>query len=236
MNSAMEEKLAVANDLREKEQYGEAAKIYTECLMELVKINDPEGLIHCLGGQSLIYKILSRQSRDRTYKNLTLSFAAEAYRIGIENSHTIDGRVLSIAYSSYGDALLMDGRFPEAFPLFQKSLEVSTAGVPEKGRLKAHIGGIKYVLGRKEEGIKEIEEALSDIRTGDMETYAIRVWETGALNGLAKIYALEGQKEKAAQIITESLQIALDHKLTIREREAQEIQAKISSGSKDFSL
>lgn len=232
----MEKRLAEANDLREAEKYGEAAKRYTECLIDLVAANDIIGLIHCLGGQSIIYKILSRESQKQTYKNLTISFATEVYRLGIENVDTLDGRVLSIAYSSYGDALLMDGKPKDALPIFQSSLEVSTADKPEKGRLKAHIGGIKYLLGEKTEGITLIEEALSDIRTGDMDSYVIRVWETGALNGLAKIYALEGQKEKALEISKQSLEITTAHNLTIRNREAAEIIAKINSGQTDFSL
>ncbi len=236
MDAIMEKRLSEANDLREAEKYGEAAKLYTDCLLDLVTANDQAGLIHCLGGQSLIYKILSRQNQNQTYKNLTISFASEAYRIGVHNADKLDGRVLSIAYSSYGDALLMDGKVSESLPLFEKALSVSTADLPEKGRLKAHIGGIKYLLGEKELGKSLIGEALSEIRTGDLNAYAIRVWETGALNGLSKIYALEGQKEKALEIASESLKISIEHQLSIRKKEAEEILQKINANSTDFSI
>ena len=56
----MEKRLSEANDLREAEKYGDSAKAYTERLIDLIKNGDQTGLIHCLGGQSLIYKILIR--------------------------------------------------------------------------------------------------------------------------------------------------------------------------------
>jgi|WetSurMetagenome_2_1015567.scaffolds.fasta_scaffold460312_2 tetratricopeptide (TPR) repeat protein len=235
MINQIEEKLSQANDLRESEQYSESAKLYTECLLELVQTGDPEGLIHCLGGQSLIYKILLRQIDTPIYRHLTQAFAKEAFDIAEQNQQ-LHGRVLSIAYSSYADSLLMGEKFAEALHLFEKSLSVSTADVPEKGRLKSHIGGIKYILGDKEVGIDLIKEALADIRTGDMSAYAIRVWETGALNGLAKIYAKEDNLDEAKKLAEESLQIATEHNLSIRKREVEEIISKLSSGETDFSL
>lgn len=236
MDKLMEDKLAKANDLREKEQFGESSKLYTECLVDLIKINDAEGLIHCLGGQSLIYKIMARVKKDKTYNNLANAFAKEAYRIGMENTTKVDERTLSIAYSSYADTLLVDKNFQEALPLFERALEISTANIPEKARLKAHIGGIKYYLGDKEDGISEIKKAMEEIRTGDLSAYHIRVWETGCLNGLAKIYAKEGNKDEALMVANESLQITLDHKLTIRQKEVEEIISKINKGENDFSL
>lgn len=235
MNTQIEQKLESANNLRESENYGESVKLYTECLIELLKTNDSEGLIHCLSGQSLIYKIQARQNNLPIYRHLTIAFAKESFAIAEENQD-LDGRVLSIAYSSYADALLMDENFAASLPIFEKSLSVSTAAIPEKGRLKAHIGIIKYVLGDKEEGITLIKEALIDIRTGDLFTYPIRVWETGALNGFAKIMAKEGNLDEAKKLANESLRIATEHNLSIRKREVEEIIAKLSFGKTDFSL
>jgi tetratricopeptide (TPR) repeat protein len=235
MDIQMEQKLAKANDLREAEQYGESSKLYTECLIELININDVEGLIHCLSGQSLIYKILVHQNNHQAYRHLAQAFAKESFDIA-EQNQDLNGRVLSIAYSSYADTLLSDGKVAESLPLFEKSLSITTADIPEKGRLKAHIGGIKYMLGEKETGINLIKEALTDIRTGDLSTYTIRVWETGALNGLAKINAKEGNLDEAKKLANESLQIATDHNLSIRKREVEEIIAKLSSGKMDFSI
>ena len=235
MDTQIEHKLSKANDLRESENYGESAKLYTECLIELLKKSDPEGLIHCLSGQSLIYKIQARQNSLPVYRHLAIAFAKESFAIA-EKNQNLDGRVLSTAYSSYADALLMDENFAESLPIFEKSLSVSTAAVPEKGRLKAHIGSVKYILGDKEEGISLIKEALTDIRTGDLSTYPIRVWETGALNVLAKIMAKEANLDEAKKLASESLQIATEHNLSIRKREVEEIIAKLSSGKTDFSI
>jgi len=236
MTKEMEERLSNANTLREQEKYGEASKIYTECVLELTELNDAEGLIHALGGQSLIYKIQSRKVSSLVYRNLTIAFAKEVNRIAEENKDRLDGRTLSIAYRNWGDAILMDERPKEALPIFEKSYLVSTASVCEKGSVKAHIGGIKYLIGEKEEGKRIIIEALADIRTGEMDTYAPRVWETGCLNGLAKIYALEGDKETALKTINEAIQIDKDHSLRIRLRESQEILDKINKGESNFSL
>ncbi|EKD99878.1 MAG: hypothetical protein ACD_22C00148G0004 [uncultured bacterium] len=236
MTKEMEERLNSANTLREEEKYGESSKLYTECLLELIKLNDAEGLIHALGGQSLIYKIQSRKENSLVYRNLTIAFAKEVNRIAEENKNKLDGRTLSIAYRSWADAILMDERPKEALPIFEKSFAVSTASVCEKGSVKAHIGGIKYLIGEKEEGKRIILEALADIRTGDMDAYAPRVWETGCLNGLAKMYALEGDKELALKTINEAIQIDKDHNLTIRLRESQEILDKINKGENNFSL
>jgi len=236
MNSPLEEMLSKANTEREAENFSESAKIYTECLQKAADTNDSEALIHCLGGQSLIYKILTRKDNNPIYRHLTLAFAKEAYEIGEREKDVIDGRTLSIAYSSYADALLMDGQIKESLPFFEKSLAVSTAEIPEKGRLKAHIGGVKFLLGEKNKGAALITEALTDIRTGDMNSYNIRVWETGCLNGLAKGEMIEGHKEKALSIIDESLKISVDHNLPIRKREAEEIKEKILADKTDFSL
>src|SRR5258706_14422172 len=118
MNSIMEERLSKANDFREKEQFGEAAKEYTNCLPDLLSTNDFDGLIHCLCGQSLIYKILARKESYSIYRHLTLSFAKEALSIADQHKEKLDGRTISIAYSSYGDALLMDHQIKEALPYF----------------------------------------------------------------------------------------------------------------------
>lgn len=236
MNTQMEQKLSKANDLRESEQYGDSSKLYTECLIELIKINDAEGLIHCLSGQDLIYKILVRQYNHPVYRHLALAFSKESFEIAEQNKKTLDGRILSIAYSSYADTLLADGQIKQSLPLFEKSLAVSTADIPEKGRLKAHIGGVKYMLGEKEVGIGLIKDALVEIRTGDLSAYNIRVWETGALNGLAMITAKEGKLDEAKKLAAQSLQIATDHNLSIRKREVEEIISKLASGNTDFSM
>jgi len=236
MNNIMEKRLAVANDLREAEKYGESAKAYTECLIDLVRSDDPVGLIHCLGGQSLIYKNLLTTIDSPVYHYFVVSFAKEALEIAEAHKEKLDGRTISIAYSVYGDALLTNGETGEALPYFEKSLAVSTAEAPEKGRLKAHIGGIQYLLGEKQKGIATINEALADIRTGDMKNSIIRTWETGALNGLAKIYALEGKKDMALDHADQSLKISVYHNLPIRKRQAEKIIEKINFGLTDFSI
>lgn len=236
MTKEMEERLARANTLREEEKYGDASKLYTECLLELVEINDTEGLIHVLGGQSLIYKIQARKATSFVYRNLTIAFAQEVNRIAEENKDKLDGRTLSIAYRSWGDALLTDGKAGDALLYFKKALEITTADRCEKGNIKAHIGGIKYLTGEREEGKRIVLEALADIRTGDMNTYAPRVWETGCLNKLAVASALEGKKEDALITINESIKIAEEHNLPIRLREAVEIKEKIEQGRTDFGV
>lgn len=236
MNKEMEARLVKANDLREQEKYGESAKEYTECLLELVSENDSEGLVHFLGGYSLIYKIQARKDSSVIWQNLTLAYAGECYRIAKENKNKLDGRTLSIAYRAWADALLMSGRTEESLPVFEESYRVSTADLCEKGSVKAHIGGVKYLLGQKEEGKRIVFEALADIRTGDMSQYAPRVWETGCLNGLAKFYALEGNKDEALRLINESIDIARSYNLPIRLREAEEIKKKIETDQNDFGV
>ena len=152
MTKEMEDKLNKANTLREEEKYGESAKEYTDCLLDLVRNNDVEGLVHFLGGYSLIYKIQARKETSLLWQNLTLAYAGECYRIAEENKEKLDGRTLSIAYRSWADALLMAGRTQESLPVFEESYRVSTANLCEKGSVKAHIGGVKYLLGQKEEG------------------------------------------------------------------------------------
>lgn len=236
MNEQIEITLSQANDLREKEQFAESARLFTQCLIDLIPDGSPSQIIHSLDGQSLIYKILARKDNHLVYRHLTIAYAAEAYRIAEANSNNLENNAFSTASIGYADALLMDGQIKESLPYFEEALKTSTAEKPEKGRIKAHIGGVKYVLGEKEIGINLIHEALADIRTGDLTTYPVRVWETGALNGLAKIYAKEGNVEEAKKIAAESFQIATDHNLSIRKREVEDIIAKISSGSTDFSL
>ena len=231
-----EQKLAKAGDLREAENYGESSKEYTESLISLIDKQDYQALIHSLGGQSLIYKILARKTNDQIYKNLALAFAKEAVNILEQRQEQVDPHAQSIALSSYADALLMDNKPAEALPYFEKALSVSPAEDSEKGRLKSHVGDVKYRLGDKQTGLDMLNESLSMIRAGDMNAYHIRVWETGAMNALAKIYAAEKESEKAKSLAHESLNIATEHNLSIRKREAEEILQKLSENRTDFSI
>jgi tetratricopeptide (TPR) repeat protein len=236
MDSQVEQKLGEANSLREKGQYSESTKLYTDCLIQLIPSGDLSQLVHCLSGQSLVYKILFRKENSSIYKNLTLAFAQEAYDIAEKNKEALDGITLSTSYIGLADALVMNEKFQESLPLFEKSYEVSTGDQSEKGRIKSHIGGVKFVLGDKDNGIEIIKESLEDIRRGDMTSSKVRTWETGTLNGLAKIYAKEGNLEEASKLAQESLQIAIEHSLPIRKRESEDIISKISSGDTNFSL
>lgn len=235
MTKEMEERLSRANTLREEEKYGESAGEYTNCLLECLKEKDYEGLVHAFGGMSLVFKHQIGKGGE-PFKRLTLAYAYESYKVAEDNKDKISPYILAIGYRCYGDGLLMSGKVEESVVYFEKAFEVSTADRCEKGNLKAHIGGIKYKLGQKEQGIKEIKEALEDIRTGDMNTYAPRVWETGCLNKLAIASALDNNKDEALGYIKESIQISKDHNLSIRLREAEEILEKINSGRTDFGV
>lgn len=232
----MEQRLLAANELRESERFGDSAKAYTECYIDLIDTNDFAGLIHCLDGQSLIYKNLLVKNNSPINHYFVVSYAKEALDLAESNQDKIDGRTLSIAYSSYGDAILSNGEMQEALPYFEKALAITTADVPEKGRLRAHIGGIQYMLGDRTTGIATIESALSDIRTGDMDNSTIRTWETGAMNGLAMIYAKEGNQQKALELANEALKISIYHNLPIRKRQLEQTIQRINSGQTDFSI
>jgi len=230
MNVQMEERLSRANQLREDEKYDESMREYTAALVDLVDTGDWQGLIHCLGGQTLIYKILAGKSNSPVYKGLMLSFAKETYEIAEQYKDELDGYILGIAYRVYGDALHTVGESEDALVQFQNALSITSADIPEKGMLKAHIGDIKYSLGEKEVAISLLSEAISDIKSGDQNSYNILVWETGALNKLANIYSKEGEMQKALTCVQEALAISKSRKLPIREKESQKLFDKISSG------
>lgn len=232
----MEKRLADANDLRESENYGESAKAYTDCLIDLVADNDITGLIHCLGGQSLIYKILYNETKSVIYSTLSLSFAKASYEVAEHSSDKLDGKIVAVAYRCYGGALLINGEPQEALHLFEKAIVISDPEDAERGYLNTSIGVIKYQLGESERGKQIINEALVDIRKGDTTSYHVRVWETGALIALTKIYSLEGSREKALETIQTAVDIATKYNLPIRKREAEEILKKISSGQTNFSI
>lgn len=236
MDVQMEERLAKANTLREQEKFSESAAMYTDCLIDLVDTKDWKGLVHCLGGQSLIYKILSTKSDSPVYNSLLISFAKEAYDIAEENKVALDGYTLAIAYRVYGDSLLAVGEAENALPLFQSALDVTSAGIAEKGMLKAHIGGTKYLLGDKQEGIANIEEAIKDIRMGDLTDITVRTWETGALCKLAYIYLDEGNSTLSLTLANEALDIAQKYNLSIRQKESQKLIDKITSGQSNISI
>ncbi len=236
MNKVLEERLIFANKLRDDGEFGESIKEYFSCLLDIVKDNDNVGLIHALGGISTNFKVLIRSGSSGIYKNLALAYAREVYHIAIENQEKIDRKTLSVAYKVWADALLMTGKLKESLPVFEKSYEVSDEDISKKANVKAHIGGVTYLMGQKEEGIKIIKEALDDIRTGDMSTHASRISETGCLNGLAKIYTIKSDRELALKTVNQSIQIATDYKLQVRLDEAMEILEKIKAGSADFDL
>lgn len=233
MNVQMEERLSKANQLREEEKFSESISEYTKIMVDLIDTSDWQGLIHCLGGQALIYKILSGKNSSAIYNGLLLSFAREAYEVAEQYKDELDGYSLAIAYRVYGDALHTVGESENALVQFQNALSVTTADIPERGMLKSHIGDIKYILGEKEVAVSLLLEAIAEIRTGDQSAYNILVWETGALNKLANIYAKEGDFTKALSYIQESLRICNDNVLPIREKETQKLFDKISIGLSD---
>lgn len=234
MDPQIEKILIQANDLREQEKYSESAQFYFQALTQIIDKQDYTALVHDLAGQSLIYKHLAKKTGSDVYKSLALDYGKECLMVLEQEQEQVQPQAQSIALSTYADALLLNGKTRESLPYFEKSLAVSPARDPEKGRLKCHIGNVKYLLGDKPAGIEMINQGLTMIRTGDMNAYNIRVWETGALNELAKIYAKENDFEKAKSYIDESLKITADHNLKIRQEEAEKIAGKIAQKSTDF--
>ncbi len=236
MDRITEEQLTAAYKLMDDGNTGESIKLYFGCLLTNTKDSDPVALVHALAGISTNFKILIRTSTTNIYKNLTVAYALESYKVAEENKDKIDNETLSVAYKAWADALMMSGRTKEALPVFEQAYEVSVKGSPAKLSSKAHIGGVKYLLGQKEEGKKVVEEVLKDIRTIDVDNHSIRILETGCLNGLAKMYALDGNKELALKTIEESIVVASKYQLPVRLREAEEIKDKIISGVVEFDL
>ncbi len=233
-SSQTEEKLLLANSLREQEKFSDSIKLYFEALSEAVEVQDFSSQVHALDGISLIYKIKGRETRDQSYKDLSSAYAKVALQL-IENyPEHIDVRTQSIALSTLADTILLDRKYSQALPYFEKALSITNASTPEKGRLRAHIGAIKYLTGQKATGIQEINDGLIDIRSGDLSQSSIRTWETGVINALAKIYSIDGDKVKALQFAEESLKISTEHNLPIRKKEAEDIVSKINSGNIDF--
>ena len=236
MDRITEEQLATAYKLMDDGNTGESIKLYFDCLLTITEDDDPVALVHILAGISTNFKILIRTSSSEIYKNLTLVYSEESYKVAERNKGRVDNETLSVSYKAWADALMMAGRTEEALPVFEQAYEVSVKGSPAMASIKAHIGGVKYLLGNKEEGIEIVERVLKDIRTGDMSNHSIRILETGCLNALAKIHAIEGRKELALKIISESIAVANERRLLVRLREAEEIKNKIELGVDEFDL
>jgi hypothetical protein len=81
-----------------------------------------------------------------------------------------------------------------------------------------------------------MEAALLDVRTGDMASPAVRTWETGILNGLAKAYAMSGNMDKSISLAQESLSISTQFNLPIRIEETTKIVDQLSKGDNKFEL
>lgn len=236
MNRVMEEQLTAAYKLTDDGNTGESIKLYFGCLLTTTKDSDPVALVHALAGISTNFKILIRTSDSNIYKNLTVAYALESYKVAEENKDGIDNETLSVAYKSWADSLMMSGKTKEALSVFEQAYGVAVEGSSAAASIKAHIGGIKYLLGLKEEGVKIIGEVLKNLREGDMNSHSVRILETGCLNALAKIYAIEGDRELALKKIDESIVVANECHLPVRLREAEEIKKRIESGVVDFDL
>ncbi len=236
MNRIMEEQLTAAYKLMDDGNTGESIKLYFDCLLTITKDSDPVALVHALAGISTNFKILIRTSDSKIYKNMTVAYALESYKVAEESKDKIDNETLSVAYKAWADALMMGGRTKEALSVFEQAYGVAVKGSSAMASIKAHIGGIKYLLGQKEEGIKTVEEVLKEIRMSDVDNHSIRILETGCLNGLAKIHAIEGDRESALKRIGESIVVANECHLPVRLREAEEIKERIESGFVDFDL
>lgn len=229
MTPELEKRLVEAGNQRESENFSEAIKQYTDILMDSLSLGDYVAQIHSLCGQSLTYKILARHTSHSLYKKLCVEFSHQAVYILEDHQEQIDPRTHSIALSTYADALLINDQPSDALPFFEKSLLITNADMPEKGRLKAHIGKVKYLIGAHQEGKDAINSGLADIRTGDMNQYHIRVWETGAMNDLTRIAVKEGNFSEAEKLNNQSLQIATEHNLSIRLKEAELLKTSITN-------
>ena len=104
MTKEMEDRLNWANTLREQEKYGDSAKAYTECLIDCLKEDDVEGLVHAYGGMSLVMKHQISKGGD-ALKRLTLAYAYESYKVVEENGSRVSPYIQSIGYRCYGDGL-----------------------------------------------------------------------------------------------------------------------------------
>lgn len=225
--------LVRANSLREAEEYTESIKLYSDVLVEIINQNFFPQLVHTVGGLCLTYRLLFRKHKSLLFINIASVYGRQLEEICA--SHTeLDGRVRSIALSTFADVLIETKSFAAARDLYQQSLDATTANVQEKGRLKVHLGSLTYLSGNKPKGLSLVEEGLSDIRSLPVDHYAAFVWETGALNTKAKLLSLEGDITNALKFADESLQIAKNNKLTIREREIVELIEKIKSNKLDF--
>lgn len=213
-----------------KKEFGQAAALFTEAIIQSHLIEYHHGVLHGMMNLGTIWKLSARETGSKDFARFARSSFLDA--VEYAKAHTMPDEEVIHAKFLLGQAEVELGNFSEAVSLQQEAYTF----YKEHPRSRAHTGDVQRHLGTAlvkagnvEEGIKMMEEGLSSIRIFDeRDAFDKRnyVWETGALVGLGYAYASTNH-EKAIQFAQEALEIAQTNHLTIRRDEANILLKKL---------
>jgi tetratricopeptide (TPR) repeat protein len=205
-----------AEELREKEKFVDALKIYKKIIAGFQKEKDFYSMADALCGQSLTYKHLFLINKKQ--KHLDLALGSAKYALQIAKKH----KVLTILHRCYfrlGEVDMLATNYANAVVNFQKSHDLLPNTSVEKSRALSHLAEAQYFNGNTKKVKSNLQKSLKILNKYKVQVddYTKNVWETGIL---IKLYLLT--KDKKYYSLAKKI-IDSDPRLVIRKRQLAEI-------------
>lgn len=215
-----------AEDLREKEQFLEALKLYEESIIECQKEKDYLNLIECLLGKALTYKHLFLITNDLSFAILSKKDSESSLEIAKEFEIN---NIFYRCYLSLAESENLFNNLSEAMKYYQEAFNFYPKDDAEKGRFQYHLGEAQYKTGDKENGLKNLLTGLETIRKfkNQTDSFLINVWETGCLMKLVELLKTDSPLDSQKYLTEAETIINSDPRLIIRKRQLEEFKSKI---------
>jgi tetratricopeptide (TPR) repeat protein len=212
-----------AENLREKEQFVEALKLYEESIVQYQKDKNYLDLCDCLLGKALTYKHLFLITNDKTFAFLSKKDSESSFEIAKEFGIK---EIFYRCYLSLAEAENLFNNLSKATEYYQEALNSYPRNDAEKGRFQYHLGEAQYKTGDKENGLKNLLSGLETIRQfkGQNDSFLINVWETGCLMKLAQLLKNDSPADSQKYLGEAETIISSDPRLIIRKRQLLEFK------------
>ena len=190
---------------RELEQdFLKSLQFADEATLAYSQEGNTEGMAEIQGSRVLAFSHLAQKTDDKNY----LVLAKHAAMAGVE---IMPG---AMTYFRLGKALEETEDFSEAVSAYKSALEyelpIEHNRPAVKSDLKAHLGFVEYLSGDKEQGLQDMDEAISELEENSEELkYNRDVWLSGAYMRKAVVLKDKEALEKARDIIYANPELVL---------------------------
>lgn len=217
-----------AEQLREDDQQLAALKAVEEAIIGYQQQGNYSKLAEALLSRFLAYKHLYQQTADKAYAHLAQSDAQTSLKIAQE--HQAQDQFARCHFYVGESALLLDNP-QQAEQEMRQAYQTADTDNLERSYFQYHWGSSLVELGRTQEGIEQIKQALANLEAQPEQPskFTNSAWRVGALMELARIYIKQGVKERAQEMIDQADQIIKQQpELKVRQKQLTALKSKLS--------